>query len=61
MKAKKNVFGRQKVHHFCKTTTTQIIGAATAAPAALLFTPLQLLCSQMMKVTVSVFFMLHIR
>jgi len=31
--------GRRKVRHFCITTTSQIIGAATAAPAAPLSTP----------------------
>jgi len=34
--------GRRKVHHFCKTTTSQISGAAIAAPAAPLSTPLLL-------------------
>jgi len=41
-KGKKNVFGRRKVHHFCKTTPSQIIGAAVAAPVAPLYTPLKL-------------------
>jgi len=34
--------GRRNVHHFCITTTSQIIGAAVAAPAAPLSTPLRL-------------------
>ena len=33
--------GRRKVRHFCITTTSHIIGAATAAPAAPLSTPLK--------------------
>ena len=33
--------GRRKVRHFCKTTTSHIIGAAAAAPAVPLSTPLQ--------------------
>jgi len=32
--------GRRKARHFCITTTSQIIGAAAAAPAAPLSTPL---------------------
>ena len=36
----KESLGRRKVRHFCITTTSQIIGAAAAAPAALLSTPL---------------------
>ena len=32
--------GRRKARHFCITTTSQIIRAATAAPAAPLSTPL---------------------
>jgi len=36
----KFVLGRRKVRHFCITTTSQIIGAAAAAPAAPLSTPL---------------------
>jgi len=32
--------GRRKVHHFCKTTTSQIMWAAIAAPGAPLSTPL---------------------
>ena len=35
-------WGRRKVRHFCITTTSQIIGAAAAAPAAPLSTPLPL-------------------
>ena len=37
---KKICLGRRKVCHFCITTTSQIIGAAAAAPAAALSTPL---------------------
>jgi len=33
--------GRRKARHFCITTTSQIIGAVAAAPAAPLSTPLQ--------------------
>ena len=36
----KFVLGRRKVRHFCITTTSQINGAAAAAPAAPLSTPL---------------------
>jgi len=35
---------RRKVRHFCITTTSQIIGAAAAAPAAPLSTPLVCRC-----------------
>jgi len=42
-KGKKNCLGRRKVRHFCITTTSQIIGAAATAPAALLSTPLNVL------------------
>ena len=35
-------FNHRKVRHFCITTTSQIIGAAAAAPAAPLSTPLYL-------------------
>jgi len=34
--------GLRKVRHFCITTTSQIIGAAAAAPAAPLSTPLSI-------------------
>jgi len=34
--------GRRKVRHFCITTTSQIIGAAVTAPAALLSTPMNI-------------------
>jgi len=34
--------GRRKARHFCITTTSQIIGAAAAAPATPLSTPLPL-------------------
>jgi len=36
----KMCLGRRNVRHFCITTTSQIIGAAAAAPAAPLSTPL---------------------
>ena len=38
--------GRRKVRHFCITTTSQIIGAAAAAPAAPLSTPLHWSCAR---------------